>query len=477
MDGSKIDNASPGFEALTGISGLSLDQTNTTDEGASKLSKLDALIELSLQDCAIKDATLEAISGLTSLSELDIRDTPCTWRGIKALEKLPMLQRLNCDWMVLDNSILSGSLMPKFVDSRFQERFAKATESFNDSSFDIGELDLTPARVQSILDSDHLRFLDLSDSKISDGTLAQILESKKLMSLSLARTQIGDAGLARLSSSRKLLELELTETMVSDKAMEILVSLPNLVRLDLSKTHLTIEGLRTLRPISKQIIVLNLMETDIDVGALKELEHWTNLRELNLGGTPIRLLDCMDKLPLDYLKKLVVADCELDRGGIDFVLRQNSLRSYLTLKGDYWTEDKVKTLAGNRALIAIDIDGRPYTESMAEVLRSIPHLQVVRWKNTSLGASSIKRLRDSRFLRDVEFENCGLDQSHIDALATLELLRQICIAKTDGLEQLDWSQLARLPNLDELMIQQCKLNPAFEKELKRTFGKRLRLVW
>ena len=370
--------------------------------------------------------------------------------------------------------------MPTFVDYRLQRRFTEANEPvierFDDWQLVIGQLDLTLARIQSILDSDSLRYLDLSDSKISDSTLAQILEYKKLISLSLARTQIGDAGIARLSSSQELVVLDLTETKVSDKAMEILVSLPNLERLNLSKTQITIEGLRTLRPISKQIIILNLMETDIDVGALKELEHWTNLRELNLGGNSIRLTDCMDKLPIEHLEKLAVGDCELDRGGIDFVLRQNPLRSYLMIKGDYWTEDRVQAIAGNRALIAIDIDGLPFTEGMAEVLSSIPHLQIVRWKNTSLDASLIKKLRESRFLRSVEFENTRLEQSHIDALVTLEPLRKIVILKTDSLERLDWSSLASLAKLDELVIQQSKLDRTFEKELKRTFGKRLRVV-
>ena len=76
----------------------------------------------------------------------------------------------------------------------------------------------------------------------------------------------------------------------------------------------------------------------------------------------------------------------------------------------------------------------------------------------------------------MEFTNSRLDQSHIDALASLEHLCEIVIAKTDGLDRLDWSPLAKLPNLVELWIHQCNLDRAIEKELKRTLGKAVRVI-
>ena len=136
---------------------------------------------------------------------------------------------------------------------------------------------------------------------------------------------------------------------------------------------------------------------------------------------------------------------------------------------------KFKTLIGNRYLQSITFENANCAGAMRELFSSLPFLQVVRWKDVSVGAKELSYLSNCRFMDELSLENTMIDQPHIDAIAGIQTLHIIRMSSTKISSGLDWSSLVSLPALEELVIH-GDIDIDTRLQLNRLLGDRLRLV-
>ncbi|MGV3539769.1 MAG: c-type cytochrome domain-containing protein [Rufibacter sp.] len=104
------------------------------------------------------------------------------------------------------------------------------------------------AQVKALLNlQDHLLWLDLSGTQVTDKGMAQISQLKNLTRLNLDNTQVTDAGVAQLGKLSALRNLNLYNTSVTDQSLKALVSCSNLRTVHLWQTKVTPQGVAALQ--------------------------------------------------------------------------------------------------------------------------------------------------------------------------------------------------------------------------------------
>ncbi|MDQ7948683.1 MAG: c-type cytochrome domain-containing protein [Pedobacter sp.] len=103
----------------------------------------------------------------------------------------------------------------------------------------------------------HILWLDLSGTKITNHSLKSIAQFKNLTRLSLDNTAISDAQLHELNSLQRLKYLNLYHTHISDQGLESLRGLTKLSRLYLWETNVTARGVAGLKKILGKNVEIN----------------------------------------------------------------------------------------------------------------------------------------------------------------------------------------------------------------------------
>jgi|GEM_PF-1973378 len=133
---------------------------------------------------------------------------------------------------------------------------------------------------------EHLKVLDLVETRITDAGLKHLAGLQGLEILYLKMTEVGDAGMASLAGLPRLHTLYLSRTQVGDEGLKHLGKLVNLEMLILDGTRITNQGLAALANLSK-LQVLDLSGTAITDEGLQHLEPLRNLRHLYLLNTQV----------------------------------------------------------------------------------------------------------------------------------------------------------------------------------------------
>jgi hypothetical protein len=94
---------------------------------------------------------------------------------------------------------------------------------------------------------EHVLWLDLSDTKITDNSLKYISQFKNLTRLSLDNTAITDAGLNHVKSLLHLRHLNLYNTGITDNGLKALGNCRELATLHLWETKVTAGGIESLK--------------------------------------------------------------------------------------------------------------------------------------------------------------------------------------------------------------------------------------
>ncbi len=108
--------------------------------------------------------------------------------------------------------------------------------------------------------SDHVTWLNLAGSTVTDAGLSAVAKLPKLTRIHLEHTKIGDAGLAHLSNLEHLEYLNLYDTEVGDDGLEHLKPLTHLRKLYLLDSNCTEEGARALEEAIPGLEVTLLIE-------------------------------------------------------------------------------------------------------------------------------------------------------------------------------------------------------------------------
>ena len=175
-------------------------------------------VSVAMSGVTVGDEHLEAIGKLESLKVLDLRETGITDDGLKSLNNLTNLERLN----------LVGTPVS-----------------------DEGLAALVPLS--------GLKTLLLSSTSVTDEGLEHVAKLTNLERLNLIGTTITDEGLKHIARLEHLTSLSLGGRGITDKGLETLAGLKHLERLDLAGSRITNEGLKHVGKLV-ELEELNLVE-------------------------------------------------------------------------------------------------------------------------------------------------------------------------------------------------------------------------
>lgn len=135
--------------------------------------------------------------------------------------------------------------------------------------------------------------VSLVGDKVNDELVANIAKIEHLVWLNLARTKITDAGLKPLSNLTGIQKLHLEQTGIGDAAMQHLSGLENLEYLNIYGTKVTDKGLEHLKSL-KNLKKLYVWQTGVTEAGMKSLNE--ALPELQItAGVSLKAVDAEKK--------------------------------------------------------------------------------------------------------------------------------------------------------------------------------------
>lgn len=453
-----VRSLAPGDIQVISFSGI-----DVNDAHLSQLVGLQGLEMLVSYSSAVGDQGLESISKLDSLVSLIASQGSFTVNGLKCLQDLKKLQRLDLTRAQLTNDALSalrGASSLKVIS------LAAVEQVTGDGLLHLAQLpNLEKLTLDSLTLSDNsfsyfqpdsLRYLRLNFSTITDAGLVHVGKLKSLESLSLFSTGISDGGILHLKHLNKLRELNLTNTRVSDESAEALAQLTRLEKLELTRwnTDALFRELRALQGLKHlNISRIQLGDEGLEaLGSFTALEslqlpkgvedfaflgHLPRLQELLIQGTRLGP-DMADHLTgLQSLKKLLLHEFEVPDNDYTWLNRLSSLEE-LTL----WAYGKEQTGSLGDSILAaasslkhikkLDLRGVKATElglQSCQDLTAVEELTLVVPEITHTGISS---LASAISLKRLLLSGDTLDPHALKPMAKLKALREMQLSVPEG---------------------------------------------
>jgi len=235
-----------------------------------------------------------------------------------------------------------------------------------------------------------LEELDLDGARITDGGMAALQRLPRLRSLVLSDTHVTDSGLVYLKDNIKLETLVLGHG-ISDGGVKTLVELKALTSLDASATLLTDEGWKQLGSLSHlKVVYLNPEAGD---AALKALSKIKGLEILDMTGTHVTDAGMAYLSGLTHLKEVALTQTAVGDKGLAQLAQSRSLR-VLELSNTRVTPEGMAIVAQNHPkLEAISLSWPRLGTTELESLASLSHLETIILNGAPLPASVVRHLQ------------------------------------------------------------------------------------
>ncbi len=137
--------------------------------------------------------------------------------------------------------------------------------NYLDVDFSLADTTLSSNQLNALLDApEHIVWLNLSRTAISDDDLKTVGQLTNLLRLRLDQTEITEAGIAHLTNLQQLEYLNLYGSKVGDGMLEHIKQMPNLKKLFLWQSNVSAEAAEALREAMPELEV----DTGIDVAQL-----------------------------------------------------------------------------------------------------------------------------------------------------------------------------------------------------------------
>ena len=179
----------------------------------------------------------------------------------------------------------------------------------------LSETPITDAGLEHIKNLSSLKYLMLFNTQITDDGLEHVGKLTRLKNLGLAGTQVTNAGLVHLKLLSRLERLGLEETQVTGAGLEHIEGLTNLVCLSLFKISVGDEGLVHIGKLTR-LEVLNLSGTQVTDTGLAHIERLTGLTSLHLTNTQVTDAGLIHLKPLTRLELLTLKGTEVTDAGL-----------------------------------------------------------------------------------------------------------------------------------------------------------------
>jgi len=284
----------------------------------------------------------------------------------------------------------------------------------------------------------------LKSERLTDAGMTSLADLRSLQILEVMSSGITDAGLRPLAQLRSLRELYIWSSKIRGPGLVHLAKLPSLTNLNLASNHLGDEGLTYLKNIPS-VEKLNLDGMSNLTGAgLAHVATLSQLKDLNVGRTPITDGDLAHLSKLTKLESLNLYNTQTTDEGLVHLKRLRSLkRLKVRTKGEI-TDKGVAHLTEIKSLEHLDLPNWGITdEGLAHVaeLSRLKYLWVggsSRSPITDAGVGHLVKLRGLEILRIGGTGITDVGMSHIAKLTNLKDLSLFCAPQVtnDGLAEL-----------------------------------------
>jgi hypothetical protein len=391
------------------------------DDGLSRVVKLAALEDLTLNGCSMSRLGIGHLSALSHLRALTIVHTTAANGTLNNLEKLNGLRELHLDNVCVTDDDLAyvkkipsletlylgrarrcADLWPGDAESQYQimstqppfwrscNRVAECTGISGEGLIHLNELA-------------HLKRLTLYNLQISDEKIALLQDMKSLEAIAINTASLTDAAVRHLAKLMTLKEVALESDRMTPSGLAMLDQLPNLKSLRLSERVRQYEWLSHKKEfISGEKIVavsrlqrlesLNLSGTMIRNSDLNHLGALKNLRTLKLGGHGDGELQFLEGL--QKLEHLNVAGTQVSDRGLRSIGRLRNLRK-LDLAWTRINDRDILAIKDLTNLSELRLEGTAITDASVPVLLGFPRLQSLDVEETGVSAPGLKKLRSA----------------------------------------------------------------------------------
>jgi len=286
------------FASLPSLRVLHIEVTDrVTPDGLLHLGKMTSLTRLTLYNVnadgkGLGDEAIVSVMGLKGLVDLKVSECGTTDVGVRCLEGMPQLRRLNLqqEGRLTDKAIVS---IGKLTELRHLDLSSYvATEAY-------GRMQFSAEALRRLTTLKQLESLYLVGQPVPPDAIV----FKRLKSLSLGGDAIDDACAARVAECHDLTSLELFYTGVTDAGLKQIAELPRLSHLDLDSHVVTDDGIAHLKRL-RGLQTLSLRASRLTEETLKHLTEVNALTRLELHGSGHPGNVRGERLPLSDMARL-----------------------------------------------------------------------------------------------------------------------------------------------------------------------------
>lgn len=249
---------------------VALDHTMVTDAGMASLAKATALESLTLRNTAITDAGLRQLEQLKRLKWLDIAQTNVSNEGVTHFRNALPKCRLSAS-----SHLAKKPLTERLFAVGYRPTADEINEKLPTMGID-GEVRTDPSErgqpivqlrifnstlsdevvIALIEEMPQLEMLNVRRGLVGDRLLRD-MDGEHLRYLSMQATQVTNDGLRHLARFPNLQDLELSETAVTDEGLVHLEGLTNLKSVRMASTRVSSDGVRRLKQALPNCRVVN----------------------------------------------------------------------------------------------------------------------------------------------------------------------------------------------------------------------------
>lgn len=222
-----------------------------------------------------------------------------------------------------------------------------------------------------------LRRLNLRGTPVTDNGASELKKLDKLVFLDLTDTRVTEGIYLVLGGLSNLEDLSLFGTKVNNKGANSLNKLERLQSLNLGCTQVTDEGVVALTPLVKRVNWLSLQGTKVSNGCLKSIENNQKLRELHLEDTQIDDAGLEQVSQLLNLEELYMSGTTVTDKGLAHLSRLTKLRT-LYLNRTQITDKGLRNLGKIPSLRLLSVETcRVSAEAIRAIEEGSPKLLVL----------------------------------------------------------------------------------------------------
>lgn len=209
-----------------------------------------------------------------------------------------------------------------------------------------------------------LKWIDLSDTQVTDAGLAHLSDMTSLTELYINNTAVSDDGVASLSKLYRLKTLSLIQTRITDKSISFLHELTDLESLDLRGNAMTDHTLLMLKPLKNlRFLFLNGERMDIT-------GRYLDLVQLSEDGVSAIA-------ELEKLENLELSNCGLTDHALRYIAKLQSLESLVLSRNNEITDAGLQHLKSLQKLRQLFITSTSITHTgISDLQTALPQCQI-----------------------------------------------------------------------------------------------------